>query len=75
MELFDRGPRGVTPNAYGRAFVDDARAIIAQIRQAGKHVAELSTGMVGTVVVGNHLSARPCCCPLRSPGSSGSFRT
>ncbi|MFC0548689.1 LysR substrate-binding domain-containing protein [Kutzneria chonburiensis] len=56
VELFDRGPRGVTPNAYGRAFVDDARAIIAQIRQAGKHVAELSTGMVGTVVVGNHLS-------------------
>ncbi|EWM19334.1 transcriptional regulator, LysR family [Kutzneria sp. 744] len=56
VELFDRGPRGVAPNAYGRAFVDDARAIIAQIRQAGKHVAELSTGMVGTVVVGNHLS-------------------
>ena len=56
VELFDRGPRGVTTNAYGRAFVDDARAIIAQIRQAGRHVAELSTGMVGTVVVGNHLS-------------------
>ncbi|QUQ65987.1 LysR substrate-binding domain-containing protein [Kutzneria sp. CA-103260] len=56
VELFDRGPRGVTPNAYGRAFVDDARAIVAQIRQAGRHVAELSAGMVGTVVVGNHLS-------------------
>jgi len=56
VELFDRGPRGVAANAYGRAFVDDARAIIAQIRQAGRHVAELSAGMVGTVVVGNHLS-------------------
>ncbi|MFI9383299.1 LysR substrate-binding domain-containing protein [Kutzneria sp. NPDC052558] len=56
VELFNRGPRGVAANAYGRAFVDDARAIVAQIRQAGRHVAELSAGMVGTVVVGNHLS-------------------
>jgi DNA-binding transcriptional LysR family regulator len=56
VELFDRGSRGVTPTIYGAVFVDDAKAILAQIRLAGKHVSELSNGAVGRVVVGNHLS-------------------
>lgn len=56
VELFDRGSRGVTPTIYGAVFVEDAKAILAQIRLAGKHVAELSNGEVGRVVVGNHLS-------------------
>jgi DNA-binding transcriptional LysR family regulator len=55
VELFERGPRGVTLTVYGRAFVADAKAILAQIQQAGRHVVELNSGATGTVVVGNHL--------------------
>jgi DNA-binding transcriptional LysR family regulator len=56
VQLFERGPRGVTPTIYGEAFVDHARAVLAEIRQAGRHVSELSEGTRGRVVVGNHLA-------------------
>ncbi|MFI2378084.1 LysR substrate-binding domain-containing protein [Streptomyces sp. NPDC018964] len=54
--LFTRGPCGVTPTIYGAVFIEDAQAILAQIRLAGKHVSELQSGTVGRVTVGNHLS-------------------
>jgi DNA-binding transcriptional LysR family regulator len=56
VQLFERGPRGVKPTIYGEAFVDHARAVLAEIRQAGRHVSELSGGTRGRVVVGNHLA-------------------
>jgi DNA-binding transcriptional LysR family regulator len=56
VELFERRPRGVTLTIYGEAFVDHARTVLAEIRQAGRHVSELSEGSRGRVVVGNHLA-------------------
>ncbi|MGW4482955.1 LysR substrate-binding domain-containing protein [Amycolatopsis sp. NPDC004368] len=55
VELFRRGPRGLTPTVYGEAFTEHARAILAQVRQAARHVVELAGAERGTVVVGTHL--------------------
>ena len=54
--LFDRGPRGVTATVAGEVFIAHAWAVLAQLRQAGQHVAELSRGEVGTVTVGTHMA-------------------
>ncbi|MGH3491966.1 MAG: LysR substrate-binding domain-containing protein [Sciscionella sp.] len=56
VEVFDRGPRGVTPTLYGRAFLEHAAAVLAQIHQAGRHLTELAEGEIGTVTVGTHLA-------------------
>ncbi|MBB5134250.1 DNA-binding transcriptional LysR family regulator [Thermocatellispora tengchongensis] len=55
VRLYDRGPRGLTPTIYGSAFTTHARAVLAQLNQAGEHIAELSNATRGTVVVGSHL--------------------
>jgi DNA-binding transcriptional LysR family regulator len=56
VELFDRGARGVAPTAYGTAFIGHARATLAEIRLAGKHLDELRGAQVGTVAVGTYLA-------------------
>lgn len=56
VELFQRGPRGVSPTLIGKAFLEHARAVLAQIRQAGQHVTELNQGHIGAVTVGTHLA-------------------
>lgn len=56
VELYERGPRGVSPTIFGSAFTDHARSILAQLRQAGRHVVELADADRGTVVVGTHLA-------------------
>jgi DNA-binding transcriptional LysR family regulator len=56
VSLFDRGPRGMTPTVYGRAFVDQARTIVGQVRQAGRQITELADARSGTVRVGTHLA-------------------
>jgi DNA-binding transcriptional LysR family regulator len=56
VSLYDRGPRGVTPTIYGTAFTEHARAVLAQLTQAGRHVAELADAGLGTVTVGSHLA-------------------
>ena len=56
VELFDRGPRGVTPTIYGSAFLTHAQAVLTQVRQAGQHITELREGRAGTVTVGTHLA-------------------
>ena len=42
VTLYERGPRGVTPTLYGTAYTAHARAVLAQITQAGQHIAELA---------------------------------
>ncbi len=64
VEIFDRGPRGVTPTLYGSAFIEHAQAVLAQIRQAGRHVTELSEGHVGSVTVGTHLAGSNVLLPM-----------
>lgn len=56
VDLFERGPRGMTATVFGTAFVDHARAILGEVRRAGRHIAELADGEVGTVTVGTHLA-------------------
>ncbi|NKZ69317.1 LysR family transcriptional regulator, partial [Rhodococcus hoagii] len=56
VSLYDRGPRGITPTIFGEAFTAHARAVIAQLTQAGRHVVELADADRGTVVVGTHLA-------------------
>ncbi|MFJ8750617.1 LysR substrate-binding domain-containing protein [Streptomyces sp. NPDC102441] len=56
VPLYERGPRGVTPTVFGTAFTEHARAVLAQLAQAGRHVVELADADRGTVVVGTHLA-------------------
>jgi DNA-binding transcriptional LysR family regulator len=56
VQLYERGPRGLTPTIYGHAFTEHARAVLAQLTQAGRHVAELADAGLGTVTVGTHLA-------------------
>ncbi|HEY7045703.1 MAG TPA: LysR substrate-binding domain-containing protein [Jatrophihabitantaceae bacterium] len=56
VTLYERGPRGATPTLYGAAFTEHARAVLAQLAQAGRHVAELASAERGTVAVGTHLA-------------------
>lgn len=55
MTLYERGPRGIIPTEFGLAFTEHARAVLAQLRQAGRHMDELAQANRGTVVVGSHL--------------------
>ncbi|MBM7367207.1 LysR substrate-binding domain-containing protein [Gordonia hydrophobica] len=56
VELYTRGPRGIVPTIFGEAFTEHARAVLAQLNQAGRHVVELTNADRGTVVVGTHLA-------------------
>jgi DNA-binding transcriptional LysR family regulator len=52
VSLYERGPRGVTPTTIGGTFTGHARAILAQLSQAGRQVTEFTDAHRGTVVVG-----------------------
>ncbi|WP_116050892.1 LysR substrate-binding domain-containing protein [Amycolatopsis palatopharyngis] len=54
--LFTRSSRGVTPTIYGEAFIGDARAVLARLRHADRHLALLTQAELGTVTVGTHLA-------------------
>ncbi|MDN5892405.1 MAG: LysR substrate-binding domain-containing protein [Nocardioides sp.] len=56
VQLYSRGPRGVTPTEFGVAFTKHARAVLAQLTQAARHVEELADATRGQVVVGTHLA-------------------
>ncbi|MFI0351232.1 LysR substrate-binding domain-containing protein [Actinomadura sp. 9N407] len=56
VTLYERGPRGITPTDFGVAFTDHARAVLAQLTQAARHVQELAEASRGEVVVGTHLA-------------------
>ncbi|WP_433677680.1 LysR substrate-binding domain-containing protein [Nocardia sp. CA-119907] len=64
VELYKRGPRGVTPTIFGEAFTTHARAVLAQLTQAGRHVAELAEAERGKVVVGTHLAGSNVLLPV-----------
>ncbi|URN01402.1 LysR substrate-binding domain-containing protein [Actinomadura madurae] len=56
VDLFTRGPRGVTPTMFGDAFVEHARAVLAELRRAGERITGLADGAVGTVTIGTLLA-------------------
>ncbi|WP_406316071.1 LysR substrate-binding domain-containing protein [Streptosporangium sp. NBC_01639] len=57
VELFVRGPRGVTPTLFGEAFIEHARAVQAELRRAGERIAGLVDGAAGIVTIGTLLAA------------------
>ncbi|MFD9550617.1 LysR substrate-binding domain-containing protein [Nocardia salmonicida] len=64
VKLYQRGPRGVSPTIFGEAFTVHARAVMAQLNQAGRHVVELAEADRGTVVVGTHLAGSNVLLPV-----------
>lgn len=56
VTLFERHARGLAPTPFSEAFSTHARAVLAQIRQAEKHVAELVDADRGELVIGTHLA-------------------
>ncbi|MCX4538235.1 LysR substrate-binding domain-containing protein [Streptomyces sp. NBC_01669] len=56
VPLFDRHPRGLSPTPFSEAFAAHARAVVSQVRQAGKHMAQLRNAEHGTVAIGIHLT-------------------
>ncbi|MFB4312249.1 LysR substrate-binding domain-containing protein [Actinomadura sp. GTD37] len=56
VDLFTRGPRGVTPTLFGDAFIEHARAVLAELRRAGDRITGLADGEVGTVTIGTLLA-------------------
>lgn len=64
VSLYDRGPRGITPTIFGQAFTEHARAVLAQLNQASRHIVELADAERGTVVVGTHLAGSSVLLPV-----------
>jgi DNA-binding transcriptional LysR family regulator len=56
VELFERGRRGMAPTLYGEVFVDHAKAVLAELRRASRHLDELVEGHAGTVTIGTFLA-------------------
>jgi DNA-binding transcriptional LysR family regulator len=55
VPLFERTARGLDPTIFGEAFTLHARDVLAQLRQAGTHIADLAEGGRGSVTIGTHL--------------------
>ncbi|TYK53399.1 LysR substrate-binding domain-containing protein [Actinomadura decatromicini] len=56
VELFTRGARGMTPTLFGEAFIEHARAVLAELRRAGERISGLADGETGTVAIGTLLA-------------------
>jgi DNA-binding transcriptional LysR family regulator len=52
LTLFERGARGVQPNAYGECLIRQARAILACLGQARDDLQALQSGAAGRIVIG-----------------------
>jgi DNA-binding transcriptional LysR family regulator len=52
VQVFHRGPGGVTPTEAGRALLDHAQQVIATVREAHQAVRQLSGGVSGEIRVG-----------------------
>jgi DNA-binding transcriptional LysR family regulator len=56
VELFARGPRGVTLTPYGEIMVEHAHAVLSNLRNAGTQISELRRAGVRPVRVGTNLA-------------------
>ena len=52
VQVFRRGPGGITPTDAGRILLDHAHHVIATVREAHQAVRELSGGVTGEIRVG-----------------------
>lgn len=52
IRLFDRHPRGLTPNWYGEVVIRHAHSMLSALRHTGEELNALHEGNAGTVAVG-----------------------
>ena len=52
VQVFRRGPGGITPTEAGRIFLEHAHQVIAAVREAHQAVRELSGGVTGEIRIG-----------------------
>ena len=52
LKLFERTPRGVTPNSYGECLIRHARLVLGALANARDELHALQTGAAGKVTVG-----------------------
>jgi DNA-binding transcriptional LysR family regulator len=52
VQVFRRGPGGITPTEAGRVLVDHAHQVIAAVREAHQAVREMSGGVSGEIRIG-----------------------
>jgi DNA-binding transcriptional LysR family regulator len=64
LKLFERGPRGLTPNAYGESLIRHARAMLATLDHAREEMNSLAEGAAGRIALGALLVAAPVLVPL-----------
>lgn len=64
MKLFERGPRGLVPNAYGESLIRHARAMLATLDHAREEMNALAEGASGRIALGALLVAAPVLVPL-----------
>ncbi|HQT47805.1 MAG: LysR family transcriptional regulator [Acidocella sp. 20-63-7] len=52
LPLFERHPRGLSPNVQGEMLIRSAKVVLRTLVQAGEEIAAFSNGDAGTVTVG-----------------------
>lgn len=52
VRLFERHPRGLTPNWYGEIMIRHAHSVLSALRHTGEELNALRDGNMGTVAVG-----------------------
>jgi LysR family transcriptional regulator, transcription activator of glutamate synthase operon len=52
VQVFHRGPGGITPTEAGRVLLEHAHRVIASVREAHQAVRELSDGVTGEIGIG-----------------------
>src|SRR5579863_5296347 len=71
-QLFHRKPRGVELTPAGRAFFDEAKAILARVGDAVTAAQRAARGEVGRIGLGfTSCFVSPVCAPCYSPVSPG----
>jgi DNA-binding transcriptional LysR family regulator len=64
LRLFERGPRGLAPNAYGESLIRHARAMLSTLEHAREEMNSLAEGASGRIALGALLVAAPVLVPL-----------
>jgi DNA-binding transcriptional LysR family regulator len=64
LRLFERGPRGLAPNAYGESLIRHARAMLSTLDHAREEMNSLTDGAAGRIALGALLVAAPVLVPL-----------
>jgi DNA-binding transcriptional LysR family regulator len=64
LRLFERGARGLAPNAYGESLIRHARAMLSTLDHAREEMNSLAEGASGHIALGALLVAAPVLVPL-----------